>query len=683
MAPLRALPSVKFESRSLEPLETYLLAVTLGGSALFVAVVGQNAAEFLSTAPSAFWVFTGLVVLGQMLTIKVRGFDEITSATSFLFALLLLFGLPAASFALLCSSVVSATRDHRPVLHKSFALGLQLIALSLAAAALAVLTNLPRPHASPPLEPFEVPGLFVAGGVYFLTKNFFAQMMPAVIAGEPWRAVMRQDLTLQMLTAAVFISLAPIILLAADASLSMCLLLLLPMVAIYKGGKQAVLNEHRAMHDLLTGLPNRTLFTDRIEQAIRLAQRNHGSAAVLFLDLDHFKEINDTLGHHHGDLVLRTLGPRLAEVLRASDTIARLGGDEFGILLPEALPEEAAKVASKILEALKRPLRAEHLTLQVGASIGVACSPAHGSDVVTLLQHADAAMFRAKENRNGYELYCGDEDAPSQERVLLASDLRTAVEAGDFALEYQPLIDIRSGQAAGVEALARWRHPARGLVSPAEFIPLAEQIGVIRPLTLRLLTNAAHDWHALVSAGFHVSLGINVSTRHLMSRDFVHEIIGLLRELNLPATHLKIEITETMLMSDPRHGEEVLTALSAEGVQIAIDDFGSGYSSLAYLKRLPVHELKIDKSFVSDMNRSESSMTIVRSIIQLAHNLSLRVVAEGVEDAETLQALADLGCDLAQGYFASPPLAASELREWFRHEPARLGLLELGQVPQP
>ena len=672
MAPLRVLPSLRFESRSLEPLETYLLAVTLSGSALFVALVGQNAPEFLSSAPSAFWVFTGLVVLGQMLTIKVRGFDEITSATSFLFALLLLFGLPAATLALLTASVISATRDDRPVLHKSFALGMQIIALSLSAAALAVLTDLPRPYASPPLAPFEVPGLFVAGGAYFLAKNFFAQMVPAVIAGDSWRAVIRQDLTLQMLTAAVFISLAPIILLAADVSLSMCLLLLLPVIAIYRGGKQAVLNEHRAMHDLLTGLPNRTLFTDRIEQAIRLAHRNHGSAAVLFLDLDHFKEINDTLGHHHGDLVLRTLGPRLAEALRASDTIAHLGGDEFGILLPEARPDEAATVASKVLETLKRPLRAERLALQVGASIGVACYPEHGNDVTTLLQHADAAMFRAKEHRNGYELYRGEGDASSQERVLLASDLRTAVLVGDFALAYQPLADVRSGQITGAEALARWHHPTRGLVSPAEFIPLAEQIGVIRPLTLRLLATAARDWHALASEGFKVSLGVNVSTRHLMNKDFVDEILSLLQEVNLPATHLKIEITETMLMSDPRHGEDVLKALSAEGVRIAIDDFGTGFSSLAYLKRLPVHELKIDKSFVSDMKDSESSMTIVRSIVQLAHNLSLSVVAEGVEDAETLQALAKLGCDFAQGYCVSRPLAASELGEWLRHRDARM-----------
>ena len=421
-----------------------------------------------------------------MLTIKVRGFDEITSATSFLFALLLLYGLPAATLALLGASVVSATRDDRPVLHKSFALGLQIIALSLSAAVLAMLTDLPRPDASPPLAPFEVPALFVAGGVYFLSKSLLAQMVPAVIAGESWRAVMKQDLTLQMLTAAVFISLAPIILLAADASLSLSLLLVLPMIAIYRGGKQAVLNEHRAMHDLLTGLPNRTLFTDRIEQAVKLAHRNNGSAAVLFLDLDHFKEINDTLGHRHGDLVLRTLGPRLAEAIRESDTIARLGGDEFGVLLPEARPEEAAAVASKILEALKRPLQAEHLTLQVGASVGVAWYPAHGSDVKTLLQHADAAMFRAKENRNGYDLYSGDEDASSRKRVSRERSAKRGRARRLRARVSTSRSTSRRGKAAGAEALARWQHPTRGQVSPAEFIPLAEQIGVIRPLTLRL-----------------------------------------------------------------------------------------------------------------------------------------------------------------------------------------------------
>jgi diguanylate cyclase (GGDEF)-like protein len=638
--------------------------VTLLGCALLAAVAVDTASNFLITAPASFWVFAALAVLGQMLTIKVRGYDEITSSTAFVFALLLLFGTMAAVLAQTASSLLTSMRDRRSVLQASFALAQQTISVVVAGLLLSGLTDLPRPDASPPIAAFEVVGLFVAGGAYFLTTNLLAYAVPAILEGESLRGVLQRDLTLQVLTAAVFISLAPIILLAAHVDLSLCLLLLLPMIAVYKGGREAVLNEHRATHDLLTGLPNRVLFADRIDQAVKHAERESRPVGVLFFDLDHFKEINDTLGHHHGDLLLRTLGPRLREVLRDSDTVARLGGDEFGILLPDATPAQASHVAGKILDAFKRPLQAEGLTLQVGASIGIACYPTHGHDVKTLLQHADAAMFAAKENRNGYEVYCGDRDTQSTQRVLLASDLRNAVDTGTFLLAYQPLVDIRTQSVVGVEALARWMHDQRGPVSPTEFIPIAEQIGVIKPLTLRLLRQAVEEWGMWKAAGTDMVLGVNVSARHLMSRDFVLEIEDLLKAWPIPPSSLKLEITETTIMADPHHAEDVLDALSALGVRVAIDDFGTGYSSLAYLKRLSVDELKIDRSFVTDMRESESSAVIVRSIVQLAHNLGLAVVAEGVEDHDTMQTLGELGCDMAQGFYLSRPLTGEQVLPW-------------------
>jgi diguanylate cyclase (GGDEF)-like protein len=657
-------PAIRHAASPLSGVDAYLLGVTLAGCALLGAVAVDSASSFLPTAPSEFWVFAGLAVLGQMLTIKVRGYDEITSSTAFVYALLLLFGTTAAVLAQTASSLLTSVRDRKPVLQGSFALAQQTIAVVVAGALLSVLTELPRPGASPPLAAFEVPGLFVAGGAYFFTTNLLAYVGPALLEGESLRGVLQRDLTLQVLTAAVFISLAPIILLAAHVDLSLCLLLLLPMIAVYKGGREAVMNEHRATHDLLTGLPNRVLFADRIEQALKLAERERRSVAVLFLDLDHFKEINDTLGHHHGDLLLRTLGPRLQEVLRDSDTIARLGGDEFGILLPDATPAQASHVAGKVLTAFKRPLRAEGLTLQVGASIGIASCPTHGHDVKTLLQHADAAMFAAKENRNGYEVYNGDRDTQSTERVMLASDLRNAVESGEFLLEYQPLVDIRTQRVVGVEALARWMHDQRGAVSPAEFIPIAEQIGVIKPLTMRLMRQALAECQTWHTQGAHLVLAVNVSARHLMSRDFVAEIEDLLQESEVSPSSIKLEITETTIMADPLHAEDVVRALSALGVRVAIDDFGTGYSSLAYLKRLSVDELKIDRSFVVDMRDSESSAVIVRSMVQLAHNLGLRVVAEGVEDAGTMRALEEIGCDMAQGFHVSRPLGTADLTSW-------------------
>ncbi|MGH2978517.1 MAG: diguanylate cyclase domain-containing protein, partial [Solirubrobacterales bacterium] len=366
---------------SLSALDAYLLVVTLVGCALLGAVGVESASDFLPTAPAEFWVFAALAVLGQMLTIKVRGYDEITSSTAFVYAILLLFGPTAAVLAQTASTLLTGLRDRKPVLQTSFGLAQQTISILVAGTLLSALTDLPRPDASPPIAAFEVPGLFVAGGAYFLTTILLAYVGPALLEGESLRGILQRDLTLQVLTAAVFISLAPIIVLAAHLDLSVCLLLLLPMIAIYKGGREAVINEHRATHDLLTGLPNRALFADRIDQAVKQARRDGKATGVLFMDLDHFKEVNDTLGHQHGDLVLRTLGPRLREVLRDSDTVARLSGDEFGVLLPEATPAQASHVAGKILEALKRPLRAEGLTLQVGASIGIASYPTHGDDV--------------------------------------------------------------------------------------------------------------------------------------------------------------------------------------------------------------------------------------------------------------------------------------------------------------
>jgi EAL domain-containing protein (putative c-di-GMP-specific phosphodiesterase class I) len=284
--------------------------------------------------------------------------------------------------------------------------------------------------------------------------------------------------------------------------------------------------------------------------------------------------------------------------------------------------------------------------------------------VKTLLQHADAAMFAAKENRNGYEVYHGDHDTESTERVMLASDLRNAVESGTFLLEYQPLVEARTLRVVGVEALVRWIHPERGALGPGEFIPIAEQIGVIKPLTMRFLEQAVEQWRTWETGGMDLVVGVNVSARHLMSPDFVWEIEDLLHASGVPPSCLKLEITETTIMADPRHAEEVVQALSALGVRIAIDDFGTGYSSLAYLKRLSVDELKIDRSFVADMCQSESSAMIVRSIVQLAHNLGLEVVAEGVEDLGTMQMLEELGCNMVQGYYVSRPLPGEHLVPW-------------------
>jgi diguanylate cyclase (GGDEF)-like protein len=643
-----------------DALRTYLGFVALAGGVLLLIFALRGDPQFFRTAPAEYWILASMVLVGELLTVKIRGYDQVPSSTAFTYALLMAYGTVPAVLTQAAASLIAEVKDRKPILRVGFRIGQQAVCLAVAGGVLSALTDLPR-SVSPPLEPLEVPGLFTAGGAYFVAYNLLTDVFPGAIARESLPRLLQRDLGFQALTAAVFISLAPIILLTTHFDLAISMLLVLPMIAIYKGGRDAVMSEHQALHDSLTGLPNRTLFRDRVQQAVTRGLRENQSTAVLFIDLDHFKEINDTLGHHYGDALLRALAPRLQETVRQSDTIARLGGDEFGILLFNAGPREASLVAAKVLECFKRPVYIEGLSLQVAASVGIASCPEHGQDADVLLQRADVAMFDAKENRSGYELYCPARDESSAERLILAGELRQAVEQNEFTLQYQPIADVTSGGIAAVEALVRWQHPVRGTVRPDAFIPLAEHLGLIRPLTLKLVGQAAHQWRMWKRDGVDLSIALNISVRHLMSRDFSSEISQLLADAGLPANRLKLEITESALMADPDHAAEMIRALSAIGVRIAIDDFGTGYSSLAYLNELPVHQLKIDKTFVGKMTTSASAEIIVRSTVELAHNLGLEVVAEGVESEAALRRLAELNCDFAQGYFISHPLMGSRL----------------------
>jgi diguanylate cyclase (GGDEF)-like protein len=436
--------------------------------------------------------------------------------------------------------------------------------------------------------------------------------------------------------------------------------------------RQADLNQHQALHDGLTGLPNRTLLADRTSQAIRQADRELLPAALLLLDLDRFKEINDTLGHHYGDQLLVQVGERLRAGLRELDTVARLGGDEFAVLLPRIeTAEGAVTVAAKLQATLAEPFMLEGLNLDVEASIGLAVYPDHGADFDELLQHADIAMYAAKQTHAGFVVFDPSLDQYSPRRLVLLGELRRAIEDGQLLLHYQPKVDARSGQVLGVEALVRWQHQQRGLILPGEFIPLAERTGLIGPLTHFVLDAALHQcalWH---QAGHELAVAVNVSARRLLDLRFPDEVAGLLAHWEVPARLLVIEITESTIMADPAHALEILGRLNQMGVGVSIDDFGTGYSSMAYLKTLPVHELKIDRSFVAQMTSSTRDAVIVRSTVDLGRNLGLRVVAEGVEDAQTLQELGALGCDAAQGYHISRPVPADDLLTWLRQQPTQ------------
>jgi diguanylate cyclase (GGDEF)-like protein len=429
---------------------------------------------------------------------------------------------------------------------------------------------------------------------------------------------------------------------------------------------------HQALHDALTGLPNRVLLGDRLQQAILSADREKRALALLVMDLDRFKEVNDTLGHHAGDRLLQEIARRLRGALRASDTVARLGGDEFAVVLPGS--SDATDTAVKLVQALEAPFELEGHTLALGASVGIALYPQHGETVESLLRSADVAMYTAKRARSGVAVYAPDQDQHSVDRLGLLAELREALTRDDeLLLYYQPKWDLRSGGLAGFEALARWQHPRRGLLEPDEFIDLAEQTGLMRPLTRYVLQAALRQARAWQQIGLRMPVAVNLSPSSLQDIQLASEIEQLLAESGVAADLLEVEITEEAYMTQPEVAAATLARLRGMGVRVAIDDFGTGYASLVYLQKLPVDRIKIDRSFVRALRHDESHATIVRSLIDLGHNLGLEVVAEGVEDEATRSGLAALGCDYAQGYALGGAQRAADLTPglWETHQQPR------------
>ncbi len=424
--------------------------------------------------------------------------------------------------------------------------------------------------------------------------------------------------------------------------------------------------ESLAFTDPLTKLPNRTLFHERLEQAIDEAKRDYKPFALFLMDIDRFKDINDTLGHQVGDMLLQQVAARLRSKLREIDTVARMGGDEFAILLPAVNDKHAAMAARMLLQALRTPFSVEEQSLDIGASIGIALYPDHGVDANILVQRADVAMYAAKHANSGHALYDGNLDQHSPTRLTLLGELRHAVEQEQFVLYFQPKVNLKNYQVTGVEALVRWNHPREDLMLPDTFIPLLEQTGMIRSLTPWVLNESLRQGQVLQEQGAPITISMNLSVRDLQDPYLADAFAEQLAALQISPRWLELEITESAVMTEPERALEVLTRLSSMGLRIAIDDFGTGYSSLSYLKKLPVNTIKIDKSFVIGMGRDENDAAIVRTSVDLAHNLKLEVVAEGVENEETLKRLSELGCDTAQGHYISRPLSADELALWLK-----------------
>ncbi len=663
----------------------FVAAVTIVGFGLLAYTLAVDTPD-LAHQPLLLWVLVGCVIFGELVpvTFVVQGREgELSPSTTFAFALMIAFGPGAAIPALALGGLLGDLVLRKAALKVFFNVAQYTIGLFVTGRLLSALTEVPRE----PLASFvgtDLPALLLCGVVFFFLNALLVSTVIALRNRYPVLSFFGSDFLMQSSTAGFALGLAPLVVIVGEFSVGVLPLIALPLIAIHRNTRQALVNEHQALHDSLTGLPNRALFHDRVLQAIETARRNDSQSAVMVMDLDHFKEINDTLGHYHGDRLLQLVGQRLSSSLRAEDTVARLGGDEFAVLLPNVRDSDhALEVAHKLLGALRRSFEIDGLTLEVSGSIGIGCFPEHGEDGETLLQRADIAMYVAKAAHSGARLYEIEQDKHSVQRLALAGELRRAISNDELLLHYQPKIDVATGRVVGVEALCRWQHPSIGMIMPADFVPMAEHTGLITPLTKRVLELALGQIAVWREQGNHLSIAVNLSARSFLDSQLLEEDLpALIAQHKIDPALLELEITESMIVGDPQRARAVLETLNELGVTLAIDDFGTGYSSLAYLRDLPVDEIKIDRSFVLEMQGEHSGETIVRSIIDLAHNLGLRAVAEGVEDQALLTRLTELGCDTAQGYYISRPLPAQRFEAWLESYPLRANWLdESGSQP--
>jgi diguanylate cyclase (GGDEF)-like protein len=673
------------------PLWIYLVCVIGLGAVAFAAAVSGLVAdecEALLTNP-VFWILGCFILFGELRPIITPGSTETgstetsgaTTSTTFVFAALLYAGLPVAvllqAVAAVAYGVFRRWAPHRT------AFNVAQYALSISAATLVLAAFGIHPSPTRPWVP-EGTDLFaiaIAATVYFLSNDTLVSGAVALHERVSLLKAMRRDFGYQVLVNLALLGLSPLVVVAMDRSAALVPLIVLPFIAVYLNASGSVRREHQALHDGLTGLPNRKLLIMRTEQALAEARhqtaRGGGSEAgervgLFLLDLDRFKEVNDTLGHHTGDRLLQMVAHRLTHSVRPGDLVARLGGDEFAILLPSVRDAQAAReVAVRLRAALSEPVRLDGMSFDLEGSVGIALHPDHAPDFELLLQRADVAMYVAKESRCGVEIYSPAKDRNSPARLGMLGDLRRAIDRAELELHFQPKIALIDGQLVGMEALLRWRHPEQGLIGPGQFLPIAEQTYLMRSITHyvvdRVLAQAAAWWRE----GLTVQVSINISGRDLLDSTLTDTIASGLVEHDLPAATLQLEITERILMNEPAYAGETVGALAELGIPLSLDDFGTGYSSLVRLKRLPVEEIKIDSSFVQRLTDSSDDTVIVRSIIDLVRTLGLRSVAEGVEDVKTAQLLREMGCDAAQGWHFGRPMGAAEATDWLRRRMER------------
>ena len=636
---------------SLQPFKLYAVIV----AALAAGLVGAEIATTSSAvvpSEAKFWLFATFVLLGEMLSIQIPRRDSsdcITVSAAFAVALLLAYGPVPAMLVYAAASVLADARVRVSPLKILFNGAQYVLSVGVAAGILALTTG------AAPVEsvPQELGGILLASIGFFLVNHVLTGVAIALATGASILGYLRDDFVFQAWTAGFLLALAPIVEVAAEAGAWLIPVTFVPMLAIFFGGRQAAINIHRASHDALTDLPNRWMLESRLTAALA----DGGPTGVLMADLDHFTSVNETLGHVWGDELLKQVGGRLERAVGSAGLLARSGGDEFAVLV-EGREEECVALARRMAAVLEAPFEVSTLSLEVSLTTGIAWAPADGQRAAELLQHADTALRHAKRDQVPLKVYDEAADDFTIDRLVLAGQLRRAIDRGELFLDYQPKFSLQGSDTHGVEALVRWNHPQLGRLSPDGFIPIAEQTGVIKPLTLHIMDLALAQCRAWRDAGMDLRIAVNVSPSSLIDRDFPEAIGALLDRHHLPSDALQLEITEARLIVDRLRTKAVLDELRVMGLAIAIDDFGTGYSSLTQLQELPVDEIKIDKSFVLRMETNRNDAAIVRSTIDLGHNLGLAVTAEGVESESVTQQLVHLGCHFAQGFHLGRPVDA-------------------------
>jgi diguanylate cyclase (GGDEF)-like protein len=648
-------------------LRVFLMVVNTFGLGLLGLLVAVVDVRTLRAEAPAYLLLLLILAFGERQPIEIAHgdleTDEVSVSSTFGMVLLMLAPLGLAVAAQATAVLVDELRRGKPAYKVAFNVSQYTLTFTAARLVFAALSDRGFLFDATPFRVSDlVPAL--AGGVAFLLVNNGLLVIVMALADKRLRVLPILSDARLLVTSGLMLSLAPVVAAAISFSTWLIPLMLLPIVAVHRAAGVSIERERQALHDTLTGLPNRAMLALRMQRALSRAGRAAGPVAVMIVDLDHFKEINDTLGHHVGDELIKAVGDRLRGAIREDDTVARLGGDEFAVLAPGADRDEIVTIAERVGGALEEPFTVQGVRLDVQASIGIALSPEHGDAGDTLLQRADVALYTAKARRGCYAIYEPEDDDHTPERLALLGDLRQGIEAGELVVHYQPTCDSRTGHIVGVEALARWQHPKHGLLQPDDFIPTAENTGLIEPLTMAVLNQALADSRRWRDAGIRLDLAVNLSVRHLTNLDLPGQVADALARNGIPAHTLTLEVTESTIMADPTRAVTVLAMLRAQGISLAIDDFGTGYSSLSFLRRLDFDELKIDRSFVARMHVDEHDAVIVRSTIELGHNLGLRVVAEGVESEDIWRQLLPLGCDVVQGFHIARPMPAAELEAW-------------------